>query len=154
MERWQKELDNWLTTEPEGGDMFRVTPEELTFTDEHGLSVPMCVDELSCEDCHIGVGWESHGGTFVEFFMDPSDTHYKCEDCHREWQEDLTMDTNFTCPRCGDVFRRCYPALSRVDNKTPICPDCGTQEGLDDYYYGYVDPREYLFPPSHWNVEV
>lgn len=34
------------------------------------------------------------------------------------------------CPRCG----RCYygaPALSREDNETMICPDCGTREALE-----------------------
>ena len=34
------------------------------------------------------------------------------------------------CPRC----RRSYcepPALSRADNETLICPDCGTREALD-----------------------
>lgn len=34
-----------------------------------------------------------------------------------------------TCPRCGRIFRG-RPALSRVDNKTSICPDCGTREAL------------------------
>jgi len=63
------------------------------------------------------------------------------------------METNFTCPRCGDHFRRCYPALSRVDDKTNICSDCGEDEAMSAYHNGYVDPREFLFPPSHWNVE-
>lgn len=34
-----------------------------------------------------------------------------------------------TCPRCGKIFRG-RPALSREDNETPICPDCGTREAL------------------------
>lgn len=34
-----------------------------------------------------------------------------------------------TCPRCGRIFRG-RPALSREDNKTSICPDCGTREAL------------------------
>lgn len=34
-----------------------------------------------------------------------------------------------TCPVCGEVYRG-HPALSRVDNKTLICPDCGTREAL------------------------
>ena len=29
------------------------------------------------------------------------------------------------CPRCAQ------PALSRVDNETLICPDCGAREALD-----------------------
>lgn len=33
------------------------------------------------------------------------------------------------CPRCGAEYRE-PPALSRLDNKTLICPDCGTREAL------------------------
>jgi len=34
------------------------------------------------------------------------------------------------CPRCGQAYRE-HPALSRLDNETLICPDCGTREALD-----------------------
>lgn len=34
------------------------------------------------------------------------------------------------CPRCGQAYHE-YPALSRLDNKMLICPDCGTREALD-----------------------
>ena len=30
------------------------------------------------------------------------------------------------CPRCGQPYYE-PPALSRLDNKTLICPDCGTE---------------------------
>ena len=33
------------------------------------------------------------------------------------------------CPKCGQSFTE-HPALSRLDNKTLICPDCGTREAL------------------------
>ena len=33
------------------------------------------------------------------------------------------------CPRCGASYGR-TPALSREDNQTLICPDCGTREAL------------------------
>ncbi len=33
------------------------------------------------------------------------------------------------CPRCGMTYSE-PPALSRVDNETQICPDCGTREAL------------------------
>mgnify|MGYP000266682871 CR=1 FL=1 len=36
----------------------------------------------------------------------------------------------FVCPRCGQSYFE-PPALSRVDNETLICPDCGTREALD-----------------------
>ena len=34
------------------------------------------------------------------------------------------------CPRCGQPYSA-PPALSRTDNKTFICPDCGTREALE-----------------------
>lgn len=40
------------------------------------------------------------------------------------------------CPRCGtplNMMRPALNALSRVDNQTYICPDCGTAEALWDW---------------------
>ena len=34
------------------------------------------------------------------------------------------------CPKCGKTYRG-RPALSREDDKTLICPDCGTREALE-----------------------
>lgn len=34
------------------------------------------------------------------------------------------------CPKCGQSYGE-PPALSRVDGKTHICPDCGTREALE-----------------------
>ena len=39
------------------------------------------------------------------------------------------------CPRCGQVYHE-PPALSRIDNQTPICPDCGTREALESIDIG------------------
>ena len=36
------------------------------------------------------------------------------------------------CPRCGKRYNK-YPAISRKDNKTEICPDCGVEEAMIDY---------------------
>lgn len=33
------------------------------------------------------------------------------------------------CPKCGSRYHE-PPALSRADNQTLICPDCGTREAL------------------------
>ncbi|MBQ3268355.1 MAG: hypothetical protein IJH09_00380 [Clostridia bacterium] len=33
------------------------------------------------------------------------------------------------CPLCGKTYHG-YPALSRTDNRTPICPDCGVRQAL------------------------
>ncbi len=34
------------------------------------------------------------------------------------------------CPKCRKPYRG-VPALSRADNTSLICPDCGTREALD-----------------------
>lgn len=53
----------------------------------------------------------------------------------------ITLDSN-TCPRClggipRDDRRGMYPgALSRTDNKTYICSECGTQEAMEDLFEG------------------
>ena len=36
------------------------------------------------------------------------------------------------CPICGKKYDS-YPALSRKDNCTKICPDCGTREAVEVY---------------------
>ena len=33
------------------------------------------------------------------------------------------------CPLCEKTYHG-FPALSRVDNKTSICPNCGTRQAL------------------------
>lgn len=33
------------------------------------------------------------------------------------------------CPLCGQVYHG-VPALSREDDKTPVCTDCGTRQAL------------------------
>lgn len=35
-----------------------------------------------------------------------------------------------TCPLCGKKYQG-HPAISRKDNTTPICPDCGMREALE-----------------------
>lgn len=35
-----------------------------------------------------------------------------------------------TCPLCGNIYFE-PPALSRTDNKTAICSDCATRQGMD-----------------------
>lgn len=36
------------------------------------------------------------------------------------------------CPKCEREYDG-YPALSRRDNKTEICPNCGVQEAIEDF---------------------
>lgn len=34
------------------------------------------------------------------------------------------------CPICNKKYTE-PPALSRIDNSTPICPDCGSRQALE-----------------------
>lgn len=53
----------------------------------------------------------------------------------RQHRNKKTKDIRYrTCPRCGKRYNT-YPAISRKDNKTKICPDCGTEEDLLDYLF-------------------
>lgn len=45
------------------------------------------------------------------------------------------------CPKCGRKFERLL-AVSRVDNNTMICDDCGTMEALDSVPHGIITPQE------------
>lgn len=52
-----------------------------------------------------------------------------------ENNEDVPYDntTPKKCPICGKTYTD-FPALSRRDNKTYICPDCGVDEAMEDYF--------------------
>ena len=40
--------------------------------------------------------------------------------------------TCFVCPRCYEPYKG-HTVLSRRDNKTDICSDCGTAEAMNDF---------------------
>ncbi len=47
------------------------------------------------------------------------------------------------CPRCGQAYHE-PPALSRINNQTLICPDCGTREALESMDVGQEEQEEIL----------
>lgn len=48
------------------------------------------------------------------------------------------------CPRCGDTMPR-HPALSRADNRTAVCSDCGVEEAIEAM-------KRKVTPRSAWPV--
>ena len=50
-------------------------------------------------------------------------------------------DGFYTCPRCGRKYKR-FPSLSRLDNKTYICPICGEMEAFEEYFDGKPQGKE------------
>lgn len=47
------------------------------------------------------------------------------------------------CPKCGQSYKG-RPALSRNDEKTLICPDCGVREALESIGVGAAEQEEIL----------
>ncbi len=53
------------------------------------------------------------------------------------------------CKRCGqsarldDPFYRGFGAISRTDNKTMICSQCGVEEAMDDFRGIRLVPKEF-----------
>ena len=68
-------------------------------------------------------------------------------------------ETNITrikiCPRCGKSYHEPH-ALSREDNKTLICPDCGTREALESIDVAREEQEEILQiihrQRRHWDL--
>lgn len=46
-------------------------------------------------------------------------------------QNIYNLDTSWYCPGCEQMVKG-FPAISRKDNKTEICSDCGVQEAMMD----------------------
>ncbi len=61
-------------------------------------------------------------------------------------EDKMKEETYGTCPRCEREMTT-FPALSRRDNKTDICSDCGQAEALEDYY------RERWTDKVYWEVK-
>lgn len=72
------------------------------------------------------------------------------------------MFDELQCPRCGgdipsDELRGAYPgALSRWDNETEVCSDCGTGEALIQWFASRcgVDPHAVVHPTKGLQVWV
>ena len=63
---------------------------------------------------------------------------YDDEDILREELESLPKTLTYKilelqrCPKCKKEFTE-HPALSREDNETEVCPECGIKEALEAY---------------------
>ena len=51
------------------------------------------------------------------------------------------------CPLCGKTYAE-PPAMSRTDNETLICPDCGIRQALDSIGVGW-DEQESILDTIH-----
>ena len=56
------------------------------------------------------------------------------------------------CPRCGRLYHS-HPAISRADNRTLICPDCGTREALQSIGVDETE-QEKIINTIHRNMGV
>ena len=51
------------------------------------------------------------------------------------------------CPICGQEYTD-HPAISRADNETPICSDCGTRQALESLSID-TDEQEKIITAIH-----
>ena len=51
--------------------------------------------------------------------------------------------TERVCPICRKIYTG-IPATSRIDNITPICPDCGTRQALESLGVGREEQEKIL----------
>ena len=67
-------------------------------------------------------------------------------------EEEATEDKSYKmCPRCGRPYSD-YPAISRYDGKTEICPDCGVEEAMINYTGGTLEaPNKYKDKAKRYN---
>ena len=67
-------------------------------------------------------------------------------------EEETTKDKPYKmCPRCGRPYSD-YPAISRYDDKTEICPDCGVEEAMINYTGGTLEaPNKYKDKARRYN---
>ena len=56
-----------------------------------------------------------------------------------------------TCPKCGQRYTE-PPALSRSDNETLICPDCGSREALESIGIS-AEEQEKIIQTIHRSTE-
>jgi hypothetical protein len=45
------------------------------------------------------------------------------------------------CPKCKEEYTG-YPAISRDDNKTKVCSDCGTKEALEVFALNMANKKQ------------
>ena len=57
------------------------------------------------------------------------------------------------CPKCGQSYKG-RPALSREDNKTLICPDCGAREALATLGVSEEEQESILNAIHRYNSEL
>ena len=55
------------------------------------------------------------------------------------------------CPLCGGLYSG-HPALSRTDNQTLICPDCGTRQALQSIGVD-ADEQEKIIRTIHQHTD-
>ena len=58
------------------------------------------------------------------------------------------------CPKCGKTYAQGRGALSRRDNKTEICPDCGYKEAAEDAEKTFSIKRKIIMEIKIFNLKL
>ena len=84
-------------------------------------------------------------GASYEEVEDKNEEYVELEESNQNGKEVPYDNTTVKiCPRCGKEYTN-YPALSRRDNKTYICPDCGVAEALEDFYGKKTESKDAIY---------
>lgn len=59
--------------------------------------------------------------------------------------------TSRICPVCGQNYTD-HPAVSRMDNITMICPDCGTRQALESIGVS-AEEQEQILQTIHRSIQ-
>ena len=60
---------------------------------------------------------------------------------NKEMNEETKKEEVKTCSKCGKTYTG-YGAISREDNKTEICSECGTKEALEVFTKHLEEKKE------------
>ena len=124
--------------EPFVADDFEYS-EVIAIADRNGLQILVDGDEYRLSIIKENLNsWES--GLAEEFFrifigsiagLTDDETILYCRGIG--FRLVYTPENAKICPRCNKKYTA-PPAISRRDNTTEICPQCGTTEALEDYF--------------------
>jgi transcription elongation factor Elf1 len=88
----------------------------------------------------------------------PALTYNRSGGSEHKWRQFLhALERDFTCPRCSggvpnnDKRGEYVGALSRTDNKTTVCSDCGTEEALEQHFGDGLKPQSEWWATTEFN---
>ena len=137
VEKKEREADTEISYPYETLSLSLLTSKNEDVAKCEGLWIPTTEDSASaiCNMTEKMLRTEGHNGEAADLFC--------WENAKEEMENGKTLRSLFLvirkrtnlrkCPCCGASIPEGTQALSRYDNKTVICSDCGTREAFEDF---------------------